>query len=83
MTSALVLLALPEALLRQRAQLVALAPDQLLGGDLEVADEAADHGVAAGVLDAAVVVVGPSEPAKSRPVRDLVLNHSAIKKNYV
>lgn len=74
----LVLFALAQALLGQGAKLVALAPDQLLGGQLEVADEPADHSVAAGILHADLPGVGATQSAKTRPMGYLVLDHSVI-----
>ncbi len=46
----LVLLPLAEALLNEGAQVVALAAQQLLGGDVEVAHQAAPHRLPLSVL---------------------------------
>ena len=64
--------ALAEEALREGGQLVALAADELLGRDLEVADEAARHGLPLRQASLEGRRRAPPQPAQPRPVRDLV-----------
>ena len=61
-----------QELLDQGGQLVALAPDELLGGDLEIADESTGDRLLLGHLAADGRRLGALQPAKLGPVGDLV-----------
>ena len=63
---------LTEESLCEGGQLVALAADELLGRDLEVADEAARHGLPLRQAPLEGRRRAPPQPAQPRPVRDLV-----------
>ena len=63
---------LTEESLCEGGQLVALAADELLGRDLEVADEAPRHGLPLRQAPLEGRSRTPPQPPQPRPVRDLV-----------